>query len=344
MPNPNEGLVTIHLLIYNHRHLLRDCIESVLSQDYPDIEFILSDNNSSDGSAEFIEKSYPGLTLVRNPENLGYSRAHNRVIRATSGAYFMPLNPDAVLSPGYARELVRAVGMDRSVGMATGKLYRNAERIIDSTGMYFTPALRHLDRGSDEPDHGQYGRWEFVFGVSGAAPLFKREMLEDVQVLGEPFDADFFAYREDADLCWRAQLMGWKAVYAPAATALHARAVLPSNRRHLPAEINLHSVKNRFLMRVKNLTRGVFWKTFPFFILRDVLIAGYILLFEQTSMKAVPLFFRALPAALRKRRIIMRKKAVTEAYLSRWFDWIPRTEPVRDAGLSEDAPGRTESP
>ena len=79
-------------------------------------------------------------------------------------------------------------------------------------------------------------------------------MIDDIAVDGEFFDSDFFVYREDADVAWRAQLMGWRCIYTPHARGYHVRKVLPGNRRALPPVINMHSVKNRFLMRMKNMT------------------------------------------------------------------------------------------
>ncbi len=317
--------VTVHLLIYNHKEYLEGCIESVLRQTYNPLEIVISDNNSSDGSAEFVKKKYPHLKLVENETNLGYSKGHNRIIESSMSAYFVPLNPDVVLAEDFIEELVRAIEIDDSVGMATGKLYRNREKVIDSVGVFFTPTLRHLDRGSNVKDEGQFEEMEYVFGVSGAAPLFRRAMIEDIKISGEFFDNDFFAYREDADLSWRAQLMGWKAVYTPFAVAYHERKVLPSGRRKVPEEINLHSVKNRFLIRIKNLTWGVGVKTFLFFSLRDALVVGYTLLFERTSLKAFVLVFKCLPRSIKKRKLIMKKRVAKDRYLCKWFSWQPRS-------------------
>src|ERR1700689_5614814 len=85
------------------------------------------------------------------------------------------------------------------------------EPLVDSTGIYFTPNLRHLDRGSLKVDNGHYRSYEYVFGATAAAALYRREMIEDISICGEFFDADFFVYREDADVAWRAQLMGGNA-------------------------------------------------------------------------------------------------------------------------------------
>jgi GT2 family glycosyltransferase len=329
MREGDKDTVTVHLLIYNHKDYLESCIESVLRQTYQPLDFIISDNNSSDGSAAFVKKKYPRLKFVENETNLGYSKGHNLIIASSKSAYFVPLNPDVVLADDFIEKLVKAIEIDDSVGMVTGKLYRNREKIIDSVGIYFTLSLRHLDRGSNVKDEGQFEKMEYVFGVSGAAPLFRRAMIEDIKIFGEFFDNDFFAYREDADLSWRAQMMGWKAIYTPFAVAYHERKVLPTERRKVPEEINLHSVKNRYLMRIKNLTWGVGVKTFLFFSLRDALVVGYTLFFERTSLKAFVLVFKCLPRSIKKRKIIMKKRVAKERYLCKWFSWRPRIVKLR---------------
>ena len=89
------------------------------------------------------------------------------------------------------------------------------KQLVDSTGIYFTPMLRHLDRGSQEVDNGHYLNFEYVFGATAAAALYRRQMIDDISIEDEFFDPDFFVYREDADVAWRAQLMGWRCIYTP---------------------------------------------------------------------------------------------------------------------------------
>ena len=126
--------------------------------------------------------------------------------------------------------------------------------ILDSAGIYFTTSGRHFDRGSGEPAAGRYLREEEVAGASGAAGFYRRTALEQAQISTGYFDADFFLYREDADLAWRLSRLGWKCLYVPAAVAAHRRRNLPERRRAMPAVVNLHSVKNRFLLRINNQT------------------------------------------------------------------------------------------
>jgi GT2 family glycosyltransferase len=207
--------------------------------------------------------------------------------------------------------------------------------ILDSTGIYFTPSLRHFDRGSGEPDAGAYEHFEFVFGVTGAAALYRREMIEDVSVDGEFFDQEFFAYREDADLAWRAQLLGWKCLYVSTAVAYHVRKVLPTNRKSLSADINMHSVKNRFLMRIKNVDAGLYLRHFLPITLRDILVIGGCLFTETSSLRAFPIVLRAWAEMMRKREEIMRRRRVDSKYMSAWFS----NEPV-----SLQAPGIDRAP
>ena len=152
--------------------------------------------------------------------------------------------------------------------------------------------MRHLDRGCLQTYNGHFREYEYVFGATAAAACYRRKMIEDISVDNEFFDPDFFTYREDADVAWRAQLLGWKCLYDPNASGYHVRKLRPGMRRFLPPEINMHSVKNRFLMRLKNITTGVYLRNLLPITLRDIGILGYCLLVEHSSLKAFYLFVR----------------------------------------------------
>ncbi len=199
----------------------------------------------------------------------------------SSGEWVLTLNPDVLLLPNFIQALVDAGQIDPKVGTVCGKLLTiratfdlPEKQLVDSTGIYFTPMLRHLDRGSQEMDNGHYLNFEYVFGATAAAALYRRQMIDDISILGEFFDPDFFVYREDADVAWRAQLMGWRCIYTPLARGYHVRNVLPGNRRALPPEINMHSVKNRFLMRIKNMTPDLYRRNWLSITARDLVVVG----------------------------------------------------------------------
>ena len=99
-----------------------------------------------------------------------------------------------------------------------------------------------------------------MFGATAAAALYRRAMIEDISLDGEFFDTDFFVYREDADVAWRAQLMGWKCLYGPSRAATTCARSCRATGALCRPEINMHSVKNRFLMRIKNISGHLYWR------------------------------------------------------------------------------------
>ena len=312
-------LVTIGVVTWNSAADLPRCLDAIRAQHHQPIELLVGDNASGDATRTVIEARTTAAERRYFPANRGFSAAHNALIRESRGAYYLTLNPDVVLDPGFVAALVEAMEAAPRAGSATGKL-RRAEPagVLDSTGVVMYRSQRHVDRGADEPDRGQYDAQGPVFGVSGAAGFYRRTMLDDVAVAGEVFDEDFFAYREDADLAWRAQLLGWDAIYVPAATATHVRRVTPERRAKLPAAINRYSVRNRFLLRLKNQTAGQALRFAIPGLARDAQVVGYVLAREWGSIPGLVDVARLLPRMLRKRRAIMRRRDRTRA-LDAWF-------------------------
>ncbi|MDQ3281667.1 MAG: glycosyltransferase [Acidobacteriota bacterium] len=158
-----------------------------------------------------------------------------------------------------------------------------------------------------------------VFGVSGAAGMFRMSFLRDAAIDGEIFDEDFFAYREDADLAWRGRLFGWQAICEPRAIAYHVRRVTPDARRELPAEINMHSVKNRFLLRLKNQGAYLALRNLPFELVRDLIVIFAALAVERSSLPAFTWLWRNRARIRAKRRAIQQRRKVSDRALARWF-------------------------
>ena len=313
--------VSAILVTWNSAGYLPRCAEGLRSQTHAPLEIAVVDNGSSDGSAELAARLMPEAGLIRNAANRGFATAVNQGIAATGGEYVLLCNPDAYLTPDYASRLVAALtGAGDRCGAATGKLLRaRGEDIepttaIDSAGIRMTRSGRHLDITGE---NGEAVRE--VFGVSGAAALYRRAMLNDVAVDGEVFDEDFFSYREDADLAWRARLLGWSALYVPQAVGYHVRRVTPERRRELPPEINMHSVKNRFLLRIKNEGAYLALRNAPFEIGRDLLVLGSILTLERTSLPALAWLWNHRRRILAKRRAVQARRRIGDRELARWF-------------------------
>ena len=322
--------VFVSIVTRNEEAFLRRCLESLDAQTVK-VKVGIFDNDSRDQTVD-IAKSL-GISTIRSKENVGYCRGHNLNLRQEDFDYALLLNADTVLDSDYIERMICSLSVHKKAGMSCGKIFRmdkdgekikgSAGDLLDTTGIYFTPTQRHFDRGSNEEDLGQYDKAEYVFGVSGAILFCKREMIEDLKVGGEFLDEDFFAYREDADLAWRAQLRGWQALYDPAASARHCRAVLPARRRELESLINYHSVKNRYLMRTKNMDWAVWRKCFPYHWLRDSGIFAYMLLRERSSLAALSQVRQLGARTEEKRRVIQGGRTVPGDEIARWFSFRP---------------------
>lgn len=329
-----QDAVSVTLVTYNSGRFIQRCLESVLEQAYSPLEVTVIDNASTDDTEDILEQFEDRCNIHYNEQNIGFAAAQNQAIGLSSGDWVLTLNPDVLLLRNFVAELVWAGSLDRKAGSVCGKLLSIGasfdllqEPLMDSTGIYFTPMLRHLDRGSRELDRGRYQSLEYVFGASAAAAMYRRTMIDDISIQGEFFDSDFFAYREDADVAWRAQLMGWRCLYNPQASGYHVRNVLPGKRRSLPAEINMHSVKNRFLMRIKNMTTDLYRRNWVAITARDLLVIGACLLYEHSSLKAFSFVLRNRKSALAKRREIMNRRRVGDVELASWFSFQPVSRP-----------------
>jgi len=153
-------------------------------------------------------------------------------------------------------------------------------------------------------------------------------MLEDVSMEGQIFDEDFFAYREDGDLSWRAQLRGWRCVYTPYAVAYHVRRVFASNRGQLPIYITMQTPKNRFLMRIKNITPGLYRRVFIRTTLRDVAVVGFVLLREWSSLPGLWFVIKNWKRIWGKRRRIQSRRRISEEQITSWFNDGPTAFPL----------------
>ncbi len=329
--------VAITIVTFNSARYIAGCLEHAFAQSHPAYSIVVVDNASTDNTREILGafEKLDGLSIIYNSENTGFAAGQNRAMAAVPEAdWVLTLNPDVRLSSGFISALLRAANSDPGIGSVCGKLLAaspNFEigepKLLDSTGIYFTPNLRHLDRGNRFPDQGQYDKPEYVFGGTGAACLYRQVMIRDICIDGEFFDSDFFAYREDADVAWRAQLFGWKCLYAPEAVALHVRAVIPENRNALPTIINMHSVKNRWLLRINNTTADLYRRFWLPITLRDFVVIGGCVLREWSSLPAFVLLWRLRKHAWAKRRVIMERKRADDRAIAAWFSREPVSYP-----------------
>lgn len=325
--------VSAVLVTWNSARFLPRCLEGINGQTHRDLELIVIDNASSDDSLAIVRRSRPDAIVIENQTNAGFARAVNQAIARASGDFVLLVNPDAYLAPDYAARLVAALdAAGETFGAATGKLLRGEgagitpTNVIDSRGIRMTKSGRHLDigQGSIDATGGGLGTEHCalcteVFGVSGAAAMYRMSFIRDISIGGEFFDEDFFSYREDADVAWRGRLLGWRALCADDAVAWHVRTVTPEKRRALDAAINMHSVKNRFLLRAKNESLWLALRHAPFELPRDLVAIGAVLTIERSSLPAFAWLWRNRRRVLAKRRAVQSRRRIHDRELARWF-------------------------
>jgi GT2 family glycosyltransferase len=305
--------------------MLAQCIESVQQQTYPCIDLEILDNASSDDSVSFLREYYPHIPLTLFDSNLGFARAHNYAMQRCKNPYYMPLNPDVILTPSYIAEMVRAIELHERVGSVSGKILlmqkdRQKTNKIYSTGHLLARSRAAINRGYKKKDIGQYNSVDSIFAPNGAAPLYRHAMLEDIAINGEYFCEDFFMYMEDHDLGCRAKLRDWTCLYTPYALSYHMESGTGGIRAY---SIRVQYTRNRYLTLLRNDC------------LRDVLIdIPYILLYEfiwqithmVTNPKRVVAHWQgiieailAAPHMLSQRRIIQQRRRASDKYIRSFF-------------------------
>lgn len=333
--------VFVHIVTYNSAKYIIRCVDSLLTQEgfAPGKDLILqiTDNSSSDGTGKLLREKYgEKIELTELSANIGFCGGHNRGVARfmESGSdYLLIANPDLRLAPDALQFLCSCMDERPLWGWVSPKLLRADAELnpaepptIDSAGMILCSSLRHFDRGSGKEDRRQFDRREAVFGASGACMLLRRAfvhdmIIDDAPLTGIPavifpalsggrkerlqlFDEAFFAYREDADLAWRAEGTKWQCGYVPEAVGYHVRVVLPERRNDLDPGLNLHSVRNRFLLQLNNYSFAARPTAFlPGIIVRNIAVILGVMMLEHSSLPA----FRQI-LKLRRRAMLIRKQ------------------------------------
>lgn len=203
---------------WNGKGLLPDVLGSLAEQGFGDLEVVVVDNGSTDGSAEMLQDRFPGVRVVELDENRGFSAACNEGIRAAEGEYVALVNNDVELDSGWVGAMVETLDRTPDAGFAASRVRVLGEpEILESAGDRV--GLTPRGRGYGTPDGPEFDRPAWVASASAAAAVYRREMLDEIGLL----DDDFFMYFEDVDLGMRAQIAGYRCRYVPEAVAYHRR-------------------------------------------------------------------------------------------------------------------------
>lgn len=215
--------ISVIIPTFNSRQFIEPCLGSLFVQSPQDFEVIVVDNNSKDGTAEFITKNYPQIVLIENRQNLGPCRARNQGISVSSGNWIMTLDCDVVLDKNFIALILIAVeNAPLRLGMIQAKILNSDKRTIYSSGISLSFFRRFYDIGKNKIDNDRFNQPQYIFGACSAAALYNRRMLQELKEETGYFDERFFFLVEDVDLAWRAQKRGWEAAYYPKAICYHA--------------------------------------------------------------------------------------------------------------------------
>lgn len=324
---------------WNSAEQLPACLAALDAQDHPDLEVVVVDNASRDGSdavlaaAEVAPRRHP-LRVLRNTTNRGFAGGINDGLAVTGGDAVLFCNVDVDPAPDLVSRCAAVLAADDTVGSVQPKLVRtvatpDGQPVIDTTGHVLTTARLLRNRGEGERDVGRYEEPGEVFGVSGALALHRRAMLDDVawprpDGTREVLTEDLFAYFDDVELDWRARLLGWRAWYEPAAVGRHERG--GSGVRRTPTVEALNWANRLVTIATCDDTRAL-WRAAPLVAATTLLKTFELAVTVPSALVPAMRRLALLPAARRRRRdLLARARVPTGQVVRRWaepFRWRP---------------------
>lgn len=308
-----KGLVSVVIPNWNGKKFLKGCLDSLLTVSWNQVEVIMIDNGSHDGSVEFLEEHYPSVQLIKFPRNTGFSVAVNAGIRNSRGEFIALLNNDTVVEADWITEMVRVLREHDEIGSTGCKMLGYDDRtLLDGAGDGYRRGGLPGRIGHRETDRGQFNKPRYILGPCGGAALYRRSMLEDIGL----FDEDYFAYLEDVDIALRAQSAGYKCLYVPSAVMYHLGCGTTGSGYH-PLVVQL-SAKNNWNTIVKNipfplllkfLPHILYWQLYYFAVV--IVRGGQVVPWLKGTMDAL----RLMPRMLKKRAGINARRKVSLEYL-----------------------------
>lgn len=308
---PNVSIVVLN---YNGKRWLKKCLVSIKKIRYEPFEVILVDNNSSDGSVEYVKETFPFVKIVDLSENMGYAKGNNIGAKNARGKYILFLNNDTAVTPNFLEILVGDMEEDPSIGAIQPQIRSMIEpKLLDSVVSYLTNTGIPYHFGYMKPvGNKKYDKILFGYSLKGACFMMRKR---DYIKLGG-LDEDFFIYVEETDLCHRVWLSGKKVVYEPKSYVYHWGGGDTELFQKSQVAMFL-SFRNRTISYIKNFELKTLLKMLPLYLL---LSEGYVILslLKGRFSRAVGAQFGLLavvvllPGILRKREAIQSQRKVCD--------------------------------
>jgi len=318
----NLPLTSVIIPHWNAVQHLPICLRSLRNQTYPHVETIVADNGSTDGSLELLESEYPWVRVVALGENRGFAGACNAGIRAARGEIIVLLNNDTEADPRWLEEIVAAFQRHPEAGIVASRMLLFDRRdTFHTAGDFYRVDGRPGNRGVWQKDVGQYEREEYVFSACGGSGAYRKAMLEQVGLL----DEDFFFSCEDVDLAWRAQLAGYRCVYAPRAVVYHKLSATGGG-----ATASFYDGRNFIYLLAKDYP-GDLWHVHWRAILRAQLgitseaLRAWRGAAARARLRGQLAGLLGVPRMLRKRRAVQRSRVVDRTYLESILTGVDET-------------------
>ena len=238
--------VSIVIPNYNGKHFLENCLKAVFAQTIENMEVIVVDNGSTDGSQEYLN-TYPGVRVLKMDKNYGFCGAVNAGIKESDSEYVILLNNDTEVEPDFAKELLTAIKADDRIFSCSSKMVQYHDRArMDDAGDYYCALGWAFGRGKGGSVEN-YDTPVNIFASCAGAAIYRKKMLESLGY----FDENHFAYLEDIDIGYRARIHGYKNVYAPKAVVYHVGSGF-SGSAHNAFKVKLSS-RNSVYLAYKNM-------------------------------------------------------------------------------------------
>lgn len=308
---PPVPKVSVVIPVWNGREHLGMVLSSLRAQTTDDFDVTVVDNGSTDGTLAYLREEWPEVRAVPLAENVGYAGGATRGVDATRGEHVAFLNDDMELEPDWIERLTAELEEDPRLGVVTSKvMFHHDRNLIYQAGFEFYVYGWCATRGVNEPDEGQYDVRLPSVGGTGAGSIYRRAALERAG----GFDEDYFMYCEEVDLGLRVLLAGYTGLYVPAPVAFHIAGAKAGKTPELQRRL---FYRNQLLTWVKDVPWSILWRALPKALL--YLLHQYRVERQNGSPRvalgAYAEFLRMLPATLRKRRRVLRRRAISTAEL-----------------------------
>lgn len=267
--------VAVVILGWNGKEYLEKFLPSVVQSTYPNLGIVVADNDSSDGSLDFVKEHFPSITTIQNGANLGFAAGYNAALEQVQADYFILLNQDVEVTPGWIEPVIESMEKSENIGAAQPKLRAyhepdsfeyagGAGGLIDNLGY---PFCRGRIFDEIEQDYGQYDEEVDIFWASGAALFIRAELYRKMDGL----DPSLFAHMEEIDLCWRIKRAGYRILGVPTSVVYHVGGGSLPMGHPKKAFLNF---RNNLVIILKNEKGSRLWWLLPLRLLLDWIAAA----------------------------------------------------------------------